>query len=126
MKNAQKRVIQNIRNMLDKRKESAEQAAFGSDVSKSTLSRILSGKLNPTVRVLEKLAEYFEVDIHELFNPKPAARQSPGPLYAAQADALPQPAAGEQPLPPVGHIPKGGDGNAPHPKRRRHAKPRKP
>ena len=47
--------------------QTAEQAAFGAEVAKSTVSRILSGKLNPTVSLLDKLALHFEVDIEEFF-----------------------------------------------------------
>lgn len=46
-----------------------DRAGLESEVSKATISRILSGKLNPTVSTLEKLAEYFEIDIREFFKP---------------------------------------------------------
>jgi transcriptional regulator with XRE-family HTH domain len=42
--------------------------AFGAEVAKSTISRLLSGKLNPTVRLLEKIANHFEIDIKTLFD----------------------------------------------------------
>ena len=67
MDGANLRVIRNLKRLLKAQTQTAEQAAFGAEVAKSTVSRILSGKLNPTVSTLEKLAEHFEVDIAELF-----------------------------------------------------------
>jgi transcriptional regulator with XRE-family HTH domain len=69
MKNANDRVIDNIKRLLKKRQETAENLAFGAEVSKSTISRLLSGKLNPTVRLLEKLSNYLEIDIRTFFEP---------------------------------------------------------
>lgn len=68
MKNASDRVVENIQKHLKKRNETAEQLAFGAEVAKSTVSRLLAGKLNPTVRLLEKIANHFEIDIKELLN----------------------------------------------------------
>jgi len=45
-----------------------DRAGLESEVTKATISRILSGKLNPTVKTLGKLAEYFEVNVKEFFN----------------------------------------------------------
>jgi transcriptional regulator with XRE-family HTH domain len=67
MKKASERVIENIKKILKKREETAEQAAFGAEIAKSTISRLLAGKLNPTVRLLEKLAHHFEIDIKSFF-----------------------------------------------------------
>ncbi len=67
MKTANDRVIENIKALIKKREETAEKVAFGADVAKSTMSRLLAGRLNPTVRLLEKIANYFEVDIKSLF-----------------------------------------------------------
>jgi transcriptional regulator with XRE-family HTH domain len=69
MKKANDRVVENIKKLLKKRQETAEKLAFGAEVSKSTVSRLMSGKLNPTVRLLEKLAIYFETDIRSFFDP---------------------------------------------------------
>jgi len=48
--------------------KSMDRAGLESEVTKATISRILSGKLNPTVKTLGKLAEYFEVNVKEFFN----------------------------------------------------------
>jgi transcriptional regulator with XRE-family HTH domain len=69
MKRANARVVDNIKKLIKKQQETAEKLAFGAEVSKSTVSRVLSGKLNPTVRLLEKFADYFEVDIRTFFDP---------------------------------------------------------
>jgi transcriptional regulator with XRE-family HTH domain len=68
MESASERVVANIRKMLKKRGETAEQVAFGAEVAKSTISRLLAGKLNPTVRLLEKLANHFEINIQSFFD----------------------------------------------------------
>ncbi len=68
MTNANRQVIGNLKRILKQRGETAEQAAFGAEVSKSTVSRILSGKLNPTVKILDRLAGYLEVDIKRFFD----------------------------------------------------------
>jgi transcriptional regulator with XRE-family HTH domain len=68
MESASERVVANIRKMLKKRGETAEQVAFGAEVAKSTISRLLAGKLNPTVRLLEKLANHFEINIKSFFD----------------------------------------------------------
>jgi transcriptional regulator with XRE-family HTH domain len=68
MKSASEQVVENIKKTLKKRGETAEQLAFGAEVAKSTVSRLLAGKLNPTVRLLEKLAKYFEIDVKSFFD----------------------------------------------------------
>lgn len=67
MKKGSDRVVENIQKLLKRRNETAEQLAFGAEIAKSTVSRLLVGKLNPTVRLLEKIADHFEIDIKELF-----------------------------------------------------------
>jgi transcriptional regulator with XRE-family HTH domain len=68
MKSASERVVDNLKKLLKKRGETAEQVAFGAEVAKSTISRLMAGKLNPTVRLLEKLANHFEIDIKTFFD----------------------------------------------------------
>jgi transcriptional regulator with XRE-family HTH domain len=68
MKSATERVVDNIEGLIKRRKQTAEKVAFGAEVAKSTISRLLSGKLNPTVRLLEKIANHFEIDIKTLFD----------------------------------------------------------
>jgi transcriptional regulator with XRE-family HTH domain len=68
MKSATERVVENIKELIKKRKQTAEQVAFGAEVAKSTISRLLAGKLNPTVRLLEKIANHLEIDIKSLFD----------------------------------------------------------
>jgi transcriptional regulator with XRE-family HTH domain len=68
MKESQNRIIKAIQKRLKSRGETAEKLAFGAEISKSTISRLLAGKLNPTVRLLDKIADYFEIDIKDLFN----------------------------------------------------------
>jgi transcriptional regulator with XRE-family HTH domain len=69
MKTSLARVQKNLKNLLQIQGKSMDRAGLESNVSKATISRILSGKLNPTVGTLHKLAEYFEVDIQRFFDP---------------------------------------------------------
>jgi transcriptional regulator with XRE-family HTH domain len=67
VKNANELVRKNLQRLLELSKKSMDRVGLESDVSKATISRILSGKLNPSVKTLGKLAEYFEVDVREFF-----------------------------------------------------------
>lgn len=68
MKNVNDLVRKNLRLLLKANGKSMDRAGLESEVTKATISRILSGKLNPTVKTLGKLAEYFEVNVKEFFN----------------------------------------------------------
>jgi len=68
VKNVNDLVRKNLRLLLKANGKSMDRAGLESEVTKATISRILSGKLNPTVKTLGKLAEYFEVNVKEFFN----------------------------------------------------------
>jgi transcriptional regulator with XRE-family HTH domain len=55
--------------LLEKSGKSMDKIGLESDISKSTISRILAGKLNPSLNSLQKLADYFEVDPMDLLKP---------------------------------------------------------
>jgi transcriptional regulator with XRE-family HTH domain len=61
------RVRKNLKLLLEFNKKSMDRVGLESGVSKATLSRIIAGKLSPTVRTLDILADYFEVDIRDFF-----------------------------------------------------------
>ena len=67
MEKAQKRLIKNLKSLLEMNKKSMDKVGLESNFSKGTLSKIISGKMNPSLETLEKIAEYFEIDITDLF-----------------------------------------------------------
>lgn len=69
MKNANDLVKKNLELFVKKSGKSLDRIGLESNTNKSTLSRILTGKLNPSVKVLGQLAEYFEIDIRDFFKP---------------------------------------------------------
>ncbi len=56
----------NVRKERHERKLSLDELAAASGVSKATLSQIESGKVNPTVATLWKIAQSIDVDLHAL------------------------------------------------------------
>lgn len=56
----------NVRKERHERKLSLDELASASGVSKATLSQIESGKVNPTVATLWKIAQSIHVDLHAL------------------------------------------------------------
>ena len=56
----------NVRKERHDRKMSLDELAAASGVSKATLSQIESGKVNPTVATLWKIARAMHVDLHSL------------------------------------------------------------
>lgn len=67
MKSANDKVRANLKRMIHEKHTSGEKLAFESEVGKSILSRILRGKQNPSVEILEKLANALEIDIKDFF-----------------------------------------------------------
>ena len=62
------RITKNVRRLLTEKGWTAEKLAFYSDVAKSNLSSLLSGKVNWTLQTLDKLASKgFKCDISEFF-----------------------------------------------------------
>lgn len=62
-----KRAVKNLRKMIVDSGMSAEKVAFGSGVSKASISYYLSGKRIPSVPVLEKIAAFLKRDFHDFF-----------------------------------------------------------
>jgi transcriptional regulator with XRE-family HTH domain len=62
MKNADDRVRENLRKLLENPHKSLDRVDRLSGISKSTLSRILAGKISPRVVTLQRLADYFKID----------------------------------------------------------------
>lgn len=61
-----KLLTRNLSKKIEERGLTAEKVAYGAEIAKSTLSRILSGKISPTLGVLEKIANFLNVTICDL------------------------------------------------------------
>jgi len=78
--NAQELVALNIRRLRVQRDISQESLAVDADIDRTYVSRLERGLENPTVNVLERLAQALEAEIGEFFaRPKPGAPR-PKPL----------------------------------------------
>ncbi len=78
--NARERVAWNIRRLRVERGISQEALAVDAEIDRTYVSRLERNMENPTVAVLERLADALEVEITELFIvAKPGSRR-PQPL----------------------------------------------
>lgn len=71
MKNEKKLLFQigdNIRKFRNTKGKSQQFLADECNIAKSTIQRIESGKLNPTILMLEKIAKSLEIELNELIN----------------------------------------------------------
>jgi transcriptional regulator with XRE-family HTH domain len=64
-----KRAVKNLRKMIVDSGMSAEKVAFGSGISKTTISKYLSKQRTPTIPVLEQIADYLKRDFQDFFRP---------------------------------------------------------
>jgi transcriptional regulator with XRE-family HTH domain len=69
MKTADERVRENLRAILEKRHKSMDRVGLDSGISKSTISRILAGKISPRIATLQRLADHFDIDASEFLKP---------------------------------------------------------
>jgi transcriptional regulator with XRE-family HTH domain len=69
MKKADERVRENLKKLLEKNKISMDRVGLDSGISKSTISRIMAGKISPRVVTLQRLAEHFKIDPIEFLRP---------------------------------------------------------
>ena len=69
MENKQKLFAINLRKAIQQRGITAEKVACESGITKSTISRVLSGKISPTLRIMTKISDYFGMDIRALLRP---------------------------------------------------------
>jgi transcriptional regulator with XRE-family HTH domain len=69
MKKADVRVRENLKKLLENPHKSLDRVGLDSGISKSTLSRILAGKISPRVVTLQRLADHFKIDPSEFLKP---------------------------------------------------------
>ena len=69
MKTAQELFRSNLKRLVDRSGKSIDKIGLESDISKSTISRILAGKLNASINTLQKIADYFDIDPMDLLKP---------------------------------------------------------
>lgn len=67
MKKINKRLIANIRAILEKKDMTMEKLAFESGITKSHLSKVMSGQRNLGLENIDKIADTLGVDVEELF-----------------------------------------------------------
>jgi transcriptional regulator with XRE-family HTH domain len=67
MKKTNKRLITNIRAILAKKNMTMEKLAFESGITKSHLSKVMSGQRNLGMENIDKIADTLGVDVEELF-----------------------------------------------------------
>jgi transcriptional regulator with XRE-family HTH domain len=67
MKKINKRLITNIRAILAKKDMTMEKLAFESGITKSHLSKVMSGQRNLGMENIDKIADTLGVDVEELF-----------------------------------------------------------
>jgi len=66
MKTACERISKNIREILYLRALTLEQLAFEAEIDTGNLSRVLSGKRIPSLKLLQKIADALKVDVADL------------------------------------------------------------
>lgn len=67
MKKINKRLITNIRAILEKKDMTMERLAFEASITKSHLSKFMSGQRNLGMENIDKIADTLGVDLEELF-----------------------------------------------------------
>jgi len=69
MSNYAKRAVKNLRKMIVDSGMSVEKVSFGAGISKTTVSKYMSGQRTPTIPVLERIADYLKRDFQDFFRP---------------------------------------------------------
>jgi transcriptional regulator with XRE-family HTH domain len=62
-----KKAVKNLRKMIVDSGKSTEKVAFGAGISKTTISKYMSGQRTPTIPVLEQIADYLKRDFLDFF-----------------------------------------------------------
>ena len=81
-------VAWNLRRIRVKRGFSQERLAFDAEVDRSYLGGLERGEQNPTVDVLDRLADTLSIPISELFVLPPKGATRPRPLRSGRRKAL--------------------------------------
>jgi transcriptional regulator with XRE-family HTH domain len=78
--NIQARIARNLRKLRTQREISQENLAVDAQVDRTYVSQLERGLVNPTVAVLERLAEALDTDIRDFFAIPPAGEKPLRPL----------------------------------------------
>ena len=65
----QSRVSRNIQRIRREKDLSQEEVAHGADIHQTYLSGVETGKRNPSILVVERIAKALGVDVSEIFKP---------------------------------------------------------
>lgn len=81
---AAKLLAWNLRRLRVARKLSQESLAVDADVDKSYISRIENGLENPSITLVERLADALGADFLELFRTPSKSERTPAPLRSGR------------------------------------------
>lgn len=82
--NARTRIAWNLRQIRSSQGITQENLAVDANVDRTAISGIETGDYNPTIDLLERLAEALSVDIVDLVSKVPEGAQAPRPMRAGR------------------------------------------
>lgn len=82
--NARTRIAWNLRQIRSSQGITQENLAVDANVERTAISGIETGDYNPTIDLLERLAEALSVDIVDLVSKVPEGAQAPRPMRAGR------------------------------------------
>ncbi|KAB2727995.1 helix-turn-helix domain-containing protein [Brucella anthropi] len=82
--NARTRIAWNLRQIRSSQGITQENLAVDANVDRTAISGIETGDYNPTIDLLERLAEALSVDIADLVSQVPEGAEAPRPMRAGR------------------------------------------
>ncbi|KAB2662047.1 helix-turn-helix transcriptional regulator [Brucella tritici] len=82
--NARTRIAWNLRQIRSNQGITQENLAVDANVDRTAISGIETGDYNPTIDLLERLAEALSIDIVDLVSKVPDGAQAPRPMRAGR------------------------------------------
>ncbi|MFE0233340.1 helix-turn-helix domain-containing protein [Brucella anthropi] len=82
--NARTRIAWNLRQIRSSQGITQENLAVDANVDRTAISGIETGDYNPTIDLLERLAEALSIDIVDLVSKVPEGAQAPRPMRAGR------------------------------------------
>ncbi|KAB2657818.1 helix-turn-helix transcriptional regulator [Brucella tritici] len=82
--NARTRIAWNLRQIRSSQGITQENLAVDANVDRTAISGIETGDYNPTIDLLERLAEALSVDIVDLVSKVPEGAEAPRPMRAGR------------------------------------------
>lgn len=82
--NGRKRISWNLRKIRTAKKLTQETLAFEAEVDRTYISGIERGTFNPTIDLLDRLADALKIDVVRLFDTPASSEKTPEPLKAGR------------------------------------------